>query len=504
MNSELIQKIKECTTLPSLPAVAIQVLELAQKQHVDIAEIAHVISKDPAMSSKILRTVNSSFYGRAQSVSTITQALVILGLQSVKTLVLGFSLVSNLSKAKCKGFKHLTYWRRSIYAATAARTLAAKVSIVQQEECFLASLLMDIGMLVLDQVLGDKYGEINEKAPSHNQLAQVEEQMLQLTHAQTAAVFCELWKLPPLLATPISYHDKPDEVTDPALKKLAEVVHLAGRCADVFVDADPNVAIADVRKYAKEHYGIDAEACDEMLSLISTRTKEVAPLFEIQIASSSNFEAILKKANETLVELTLRSQQQAVTLQEQNQVLQKKSITDGLTGLCNRAYLDEYLNEQFAHAKKSGQPLAMLLMDADHFKKVNDQYGHQAGDQVLRALGKLLASAARKQDLAARYGGEEMVLVMPGYNRATAAKVAEAVRRAVAAKPVVFGAQSIPLTISIGVAALEADFPLQTPLQLLKAADLATYAAKNGGRNCVRVFAPRTAPGAKRAQVSAA
>jgi len=96
----------------------------------------------------------------SQHVSTISHSLVILGLQSVKTLVLGFSLVTNLTKSQGKGFKHLAYWKRSIYAATAARSLAAKISMVQQEEAFLAALLMDIGMLVFDIVLGDEYGEL--------------------------------------------------------------------------------------------------------------------------------------------------------------------------------------------------------------------------------------------------------------------------------------------------------------------------------------------------------
>src|SRR3954471_19560399 len=130
MNEQLVSRIRQCPSLPSLPSIAIQILDLAQKAEADIAEIARVISKDPALSSKILRTVNSSFYGRSQHVSTISHALVILGLQSVKTLVLGFSLVSNLSKNKSKGFKHITYWKRSIYSATAARSLAAKFKLV--------------------------------------------------------------------------------------------------------------------------------------------------------------------------------------------------------------------------------------------------------------------------------------------------------------------------------------------------------------------------------------
>src|SRR3989442_424701 len=117
MNEGIVQKIKQCPSLPTLPTLAGQVVGVAQAPGAGNAQIARIITKDAAMSSKILKTVNSSFYGRSQSISTISHALVILGLQSVKTLMLGFSLVSNLEKeTPAGGFDHLKYWRRSIYA----------------------------------------------------------------------------------------------------------------------------------------------------------------------------------------------------------------------------------------------------------------------------------------------------------------------------------------------------------------------------------------------------
>src|SRR5688572_4820108 len=265
MNEELIERIRQCPNLPSLPAIAMQVLELAQKPEVDIAEIARIICKDPAMSSKILRTVNSSFYGRSQHVSTISHALVILGLQSVKTLVLGFSLVTNLSKNKGKGFKHITYWRRSIFAATAARTLAAKIGLVQQEEAFLTALLKDIGMLVLDLVLEEKYGEIHAKVSTHEELVVAERATLGMTHADVGGVLAEQWKLPPLLSTPIAFHHTPEKVEDSALRKLTELVGLAGRCADVFVNENAAESIATVRQTAQQHYGMAEAEVDALL-----------------------------------------------------------------------------------------------------------------------------------------------------------------------------------------------------------------------------------------------
>ncbi len=134
--------------------------------------------------------------------------------------------------------------------------------------------------------------------------------------------------------------------------------------------------------------------------------------------------------------------------------------------------------------------MALMLLDVDNFKSVNDQHGHQTGDDVLKALGKLLSTATRTQDLAARYGGEEMVLVLPATSRSTAAAVAESIRRAIAARPVVCTGITLLITASIGVACYEPDGPFKEPAHLVKAADLSVYAAKRAGRNCVRVFAP--------------
>ncbi|HEV7300430.1 MAG TPA: GGDEF domain-containing protein [Tepidisphaeraceae bacterium] len=496
MNAALIEKIRQCPNLPSLPTIAMQVLNLAQRADVDIAEIARIISKDPALSGKILRTVNSSFYGRSQHVSTISQSLVILGLQSVKTLVLGFSLVTNLAKSKSKGFKHLTYWKRSVYAATASRTIAAKINLVQQEEVFLIALLMDIGMLVLDQVIGEEYGEIHAGLTSHGGLSAAEHAALGLTHADVSGMIAEQWKLPPILTEPMAKHHTPERVEDPALRKLTEVVEAASRCADVFVDDSAAGAIADVRARCMSQWSMTEADADALLNEIGTRTKEVASLFDINIGTAASYEAILKRANEALVEITLASQQQVSTLAEQNVKLKKAATTDALTGLANRATFDEFLATRFQEAMAGGAPISLLMLDIDKFKSVNDRFGHPTGDAVIRHVSKLLQSAARATDLAARYGGEEMTLVLPGTPRGVATGIAESIRRAIAANPSNVDSGKLPVTASIGVATFEPSGPLKSPAHLIKAADLAVYAAKKGGRNCVKVFSV-PAPAAK-------
>lgn len=209
---------------------------------------------------------------------------------------------------------------------------------------------------------------------------------------------------------------------------------------------------------------------------------------------------ILREANEALIELSLQSQQaaadarlQAAEMQSRmsacEEALRKEATTDVLTGLANRRKLDEFLAEELAGACAGGQPLAVVMIDIDRFKSVNDANGHAAGDAVLRFLGHLLRENVEKTDLAARYGGEEFVLVLPGADRATATAMAEHLRQNLSSTAIdCGGGMRLQVTASFGIAAYEPRGPLAQPELLMKAADRALYHAKESGRNRVRVF----------------
>ncbi len=161
------------------------------------------------------------------------------------------------------------------------------------------------------------------------------------------------------------------------------------------------------------------------------------------------------------------------------------AVTDGLTRLYNRHYLDTHLKNLVKQALETGRNLSVLIMDMDHFKVVNDTYGHNCGDEVLKQLSTIIVNTIRSADLAARYGGEEFVVLMPETDDMRAAEAAERLRRNVENTPFVISNPESPIkkTVSIGYATMTAT---DTPDSLLKRADVSLYAAKTGGRNQVQ------------------
>jgi diguanylate cyclase (GGDEF)-like protein len=179
-------------------------------------------------------------------------------------------------------------------------------------------------------------------------------------------------------------------------------------------------------------------------------------------------------------------------------LLEEQSITDPLLGVYNRRYLEGRIEEEFARARRYGLPLSILMVDIDHFKAINDTYQHQAGDAVLRHIGRLVVETVRDSDIVARFGGDELVIIAPETTASAAAALAERFRKNVEAQEFLFAnapdsVRRIPLTLSIGVAHLTPD--ITGTADLIGRADEALHRAKEAGRN--RVVVHDAGPGAQ-------
>ena len=179
-------------------------------------------------------------------------------------------------------------------------------------------------------------------------------------------------------------------------------------------------------------------------------------------------------------------------------LLEQRAHLDGLTELGNRFALQDTLPLEYAACKKKECPLTVLMADIDHFKRVNDQFGHAAGDEVLRRVAMVLRGSVRPNDFLARYGGEEFVVLCPDCDLATALQTAEKVRAAVSGLKVIFRNSEVAATMSVGVASIESPFGLDAT-EMLDRADQSLYRAKSSGRDAVWYW-----DGARKAPASAA
>ncbi len=246
--------------------------------------------------------------------------------------------------------------------------------------------------------------------------------------------------------------------------------------------ADIQVLDAEI---SRRHAEIRCDAATRAFSICDlqsrngTRVNGVAATSEIALTIGDK----IQLGTTTVLRLSLDHEPEAKYARKMFQA----ALRDGLTGTFNRRYFEERLASEIAFAKRHDAPLMLMLADIDHFKRINDQHGHRAGDYVLERFCQLLASQVRTEDVFARYGGEEFALLCRDTDQQQAAVLAERLRHLVEVEPIVHDGQRIPVTVSIGIAGTRENAAYDHD-RLVELADQALYAAKSAGRNRTRTF----------------
>jgi diguanylate cyclase (GGDEF)-like protein len=466
--------LKSCRSLPSAPAVVIHILELSREEEVSISKIAQVISRDPALAAKLLRVANSAFYGIRYEVTTLTRAISVLGINPTLSLALSFSLVRHLQKSDNKSFDVIAYWRRSAIAAAAGRALGELLNKSMREEFYLSGLLQDIGMLVLNEAIPHSYNPLVAAAKgSHKKLIEMEREKLGVDHSAVGAWLLELWNLPEKYQFAVKTSHDPKIIAESDDDIFCQATSVAGDFAEIWMD--PATATSVAHDSATGLLKIAPEKFETLLGAVASAIPAVTSELDIDICSEEKTRQLLEQAHEALVVLTMQAQQQV-------QQIRDLSRRDRLTAVYNRSYLEEELPRQFEAASRSEKPLSVLFIDIDYFKRVNDTYGHEAGDVALVFTASAISASVRASDIIARYGGEEFVCLLPNTDARHAAIIGEQIRVNIASKAV-GDDTSIRVTVSIGGATHSMQRQFDGPKQLLGEADRCLYIAKAKGRN---------------------
>ena len=494
-----MEKVLNCSTLPSLPGVAMKVLDLTRDRNVSIAALGEAVQLDPALSTKVLKTVNSSYYGLSTPCPSITRAMSMLGLNTVKSIVLGFSLVDFTKSlaGNAGGFDLPAYWRRAVYSAAAARAVAKATRRCDAEEAFVAALVADIGVLASLAALRNEYLDAVKDAPEdHDEMVALERSRLGFDHAQIGKELATRWRLPGMLVSAIAHHHN-EASCEPAYADMVRCVVLGRFAAGALTYTDSKRKLGSFLVKSGEWFGLSRDEARMLMQTTAQGATELGKLLDLKTGASADVESILAAAQDQMV-------MTQVELQKQTDELARQTITDTLTGAFNRGRFNQELARL---TTQSSAPMGMLFIDADKFKSVNDTHGHGAGDAVLKELTKRVQNAAGESAIVCRYGGEEFAVLLEGADLASATKTGEAVRREVKTSKFELasyaeGLPTLAITISVGVSVWEPGSGA-TGAQVTAAADAGVYAAKKSGRNRVCVCKVGSQPATLDGQVVA-
>ncbi len=478
---DLHSRIRSASNLPSPTAVAARLIEIADEPDLSMTMVVAVLRTDPALSAKLLRLANSPLYARRRRIDTLQQAVTLLGLDSVMTAALSLTLLSDGEGMGTTSLVFRTHWTRSVHAAVAAQVLAQGCTGVPPADAFLAALVQDIGVLVVARLEPETYSSLG-RTSNHADFVRVEHHSLGLDHAEIGAELLESWNLPEHVVAAVRNSHHLERAGD---DRLQAIVAISGLVADAIVgQPDMMHDVAD----AAERIGIDRAVFTSMLDDVAAALPELAPLLHATVPPADRLaelaaELIMGRlmsahaATDRLREDLGRAEHILSAMEQQNRI-------DPLTHLLSRRGLDLALNEHFQQWVRFGWPMAVLFCDIDHFKIVNDTYGHQSGDEALQLVSERVVDVLRDGDVVGRYGGDEIVVILPAVSAEQAAVVAGRLITAFEREPLRLrnGAEHRQ-TLSIGIASTEHLLPRAAVTDMLNAADEALYEAKRQGRN---------------------
>jgi diguanylate cyclase (GGDEF)-like protein len=451
--------------------------------------------------AKVLKVANSPYYNFTRKVDNIDMALSVLGTHAVKNIALSFVICSDMKAGGENGFDFDLFWRRAITAAVAADLTAALVGMSSQD-IFVTALLQDIGIIVLFSSCPDEYQLVmKENIACKGPISEIEKRCFGFDHQELGAELLSQWRIPEGIFIPIKHHHCDGPVPQEYSRQV-DILRLSDNLSAIYHGGRSVDNVLKVRERLKTVFGIGEEEAERLIDSVASKALDILATFEIPAGGMQPFSAILQEANEELSNLNTsyemlvielrqakeKAEKLAGELHNANVKLHEMVFCDALTGLYNHRFFQEAMDREFDRSRRYKRELSLILFDIDHFKKINDTYGHLIGDRVLVAISRATEHSLREADIIARYGGEEFAVILPETDFSATRALAERLRRDIESHDIDVDGITIKLTVSVGYTSYSPGAAIQDKRAVIGMADKALYIAKQSGRNKVHAL----------------
>lgn len=487
-----VEQFADSKKLPTLPEVAMRLVQIANQENPDYAEVSRIVRTDPVISGKILKLTNSALFGFRHRVEKIEQAIPKLGITLLRTMVLSFHISSHDTHQESLAPILQQHWRSSLTQAVLAELIAEKVESLDAPTCFLAAMLQDIGVLAMISEAPLDYMNTVLTRAKFPDVEAAERRCFGFGHPRVSAEIVKNWGLESFIGAIRQHHDRINAIVPSQSCRLKAVLQAANLGATVLISSRQSptpldVSLSQWAGFMKTHFGMYAEQTDELMSEVNERVEEYSVLFHFNIGERVRADQVVAEAKDLLQEIALKNQIEMMKAGK-GAVAQEELYRDSLSGLYNRRFLDEQLNAHLAKGFKRRQPIALMFLDVDKFKQINDSYGHATGDKAIQHVSDWLVDSIRKNDLAIRLGGDEFLVILKTVNEKQFEKIAMRIAREV--PPMCISAdESINISLSVGCTIYQPDSgaPIADLNWLIDQADQSMYQVKKSGGDSVSI-----------------
>jgi len=338
--------------LPTLPSIATAIMEKTLEANVNAKQIAELVEKDQALALKVLKVANSPFYRRIKEISTIRGAVVLLGFNVLKSIVLSISVINLFNQKDRRALDFYTFWQHSIACAVCAKSIAAKILPASAEDAFVAGLLHDLGKVIADQLIC-RHGEYNEVLEAMNgagrDIIDIEQELVGIDHASIGKYLMERWNLPAHLGKAVGFHHSLVDITDDIqTKRLCSIIHVADMVANhLGIGVNP-IQTGFIDPTLLHQLGISSQDIQDISISLTDNISNISDELGIPRAEPKTYFEVLQSANAQLGKLSLDLEQKKMALERRT--LELSSLNQMSSSLQSSMKLSEITNTIVSHA----------------------------------------------------------------------------------------------------------------------------------------------------------